>query len=180
MASASIVVQLLEGLTSGMVATRQMMGKLKGSHAMLALALGISGALVALHLAIHVVGPTTRQWLGVPVGFGEDYATKEAWRQARVIQILSLAAVFFVVGLASGVAKCSKPLAWSFWAANPFSVGLAYWLYQRLCSGSGPGEYFGFAGLALLAAAAPLVFAPCVLLGIRIGRVAQPQRTGMP
>jgi len=139
----------------------------KGWHALLALAFGILGTVAGLYLAIHIVGPTIRAWLGVPPGFNVDYATREAWRQARSVQLLSLSAVFFLAGLASGVVKYPKPLAWSLWVANPFSVGFGYWLYQSFFSANSPGEYFGYVGLGLLALAAPFVFAPCMFLGIR-------------
>jgi hypothetical protein len=144
--------------------------EMNGWQAALALALGVLGTLAGLYLAIHVVGPITRAWLGVPRGFNEDYATREAWLQARAVQLLSLAGVFLLVGLASAVAKSPKPLAWSLWAANPFSVGLGYWFGQRFWSANGPGEYFGYAGLGLLALLSPFILAPCTLLGTRIGR----------
>jgi hypothetical protein len=148
--------------------------EMKAWHSALALAIGILGALVGLYLAIHVVGPVVRTLLGVPWGFNEDHPTREAWLQARAVQLLSLGATFFLIGLASGVAKYPKSLARILWAANPFSVGLAYWFCQRLWSANGPGEYFGYAGLGLLALIAPFVLAPCALLGNRIGRHLQP------
>jgi hypothetical protein len=152
--------------------------EMRAWHAALALAFGILATFAALYLAIHLVGPFVRAWLGVPAGFNEDYSTKEAWRQARGVQILSLIAVFFLIGLALGVAKCPKPFAWSLWTANPFSVGFGYWVFQRLFSSSGPGEYFGYVGLGLLALLSPFVLAPCMLLGTRIGSHFRPADGG--
>ena len=143
--------------------------EMKGWRATLAMAFGILGTFAGLYLAIHIGGPIVRAWLGIPRGFNEDYATREAWWQARIVQLLSLSAVFFLVGLASGVVKYSKPLAWSLWVANPFSVGFGYWLYQSFFSARDPGEYFGYVGLGLLALAAPFVFAPFMFLGIWVG-----------
>ena len=143
---------------------------LKIWQASLALACGVFATLAGLYLAIHVAGPIIRSVLGTPRGFNEDYATREAWLQARAVQLLSVGAIFLVAGFLFGVAKCPKSLASALWAANPFSIGLGYWFAQRLWSGNGPGEYFGYVGLGLLALLAPFVLAPCALLGIRMGR----------
>ncbi len=147
----------------------------KALHAVRALALGTFGTFAGLYLAIHFVGPIVRDWLGVPRGFNEDYATRAAWLEARTVELVSVAAIFFLIGLASGFAKLSRPFAWSLWTANPFSVGFGYLIFQRFWSARGPGEYFGYVGLGFLGLLAPFVLAPCLLLGTRIGgRVAQP------
>jgi len=141
------------------------------SHSALALGFGILGAVAGLYFALHVIGPTMRYTLGTPHGFNGDYATRDAWVQARAAQIVSLGLIFFVVGLVRAV-LLGRPQSVSsaLWTASPLSVGFGYWFFQRFWSGHGPGEYFGYAGLALLALLAPIVLAPSMLIGNRVGR----------
>jgi hypothetical protein len=147
----------------------------KNHYRALSVAIGFMCAFIGLYAAIHLVGPIIRAWLGAPAGFSQDYTTKEAWRQARAVQLLSLGLIFVLNGILFGVARSSKPVVRAIWTANPFSVGLAYWFFQVLFSSRVPGEYFGDMGLALLSLLSPLVLAPCMLLGTWIGnRVRTP------
>jgi hypothetical protein len=132
-------------------------------------AAGFVCSFIGLYLAIHLVGPIIRTWLGVPEGFNQDHPTHQAWLQARGVQLLSLGLVFFFFGIVSGMVKAAQRAAYSFWTANPISMGLAYWTFQTLFSSRGPGEYFGDVGLVLLSVLSPVLLAPSMVLGVMIG-----------
>jgi len=136
---------------------------------LLAIALGMLAAFAGLHVALYIVGPLTRALFGVPFGFNADYGTREAVTQATAVQLVSVGLVFFVAGLGYGILNCSRPIARSLWVANPLSVGFGYLAYARLDSTGSPAEYFGHLGFVLLALAAPVILAPTMALGIRLG-----------
>lgn len=133
--------------------------------------LGTLVALVALVLAALAAGPALRFLVGPPVGFGSDYTSRTAYVQAVVAQCVSLALSYFLFGMAArnGVTT-GGGWPWAFWAANPLTVGLAYWLLRLSRSPEWPYEYTSYHGWLVLTVLAPLLFAPCIYLGARLTR----------
>lgn len=135
-----------------------------------ALLLGVVISVTALFAAVHFVGPAVRAFFGESLGYNEDYATGPALTQATAVRVLSLAVAFLFAGLVLSRFGVRRSWAVALIIANPLTVGVGYGVYQSLWSGSYAGEYFGYGGLGMIAFAAPLVFAPCLLLGLRIAR----------
>jgi hypothetical protein len=134
------------------------------------LLLGVAVSVFALFVAVHVLGPAMRGLLGTPFGYDQDYATRPALTQATAVRILSLGAAFLLLGVVLSRFRVRKSWPVALIVANPVTVGFGYAIYQALWSGSYAGEYFGYGGLGMMALAAPVVLAPCVLLGLRIAR----------
>lgn len=134
------------------------------------LLLGVAVSVLALFVAVHMLGPGVRALLGTPYGYDQDYATRSALTQATAVRILSLGAAFLLLGVV--LSRFRMPRSWpvALIVANPLTVGFGYAIYQALWSGSYAGEYFGYGGLGMMALAAPVVLAPCVVLGLRIAR----------
>lgn len=131
-----------------------------------AVVLGIAVSFGALYLAVGAVGPAARAAFGDPFGYGQDYATRQAWLQAAAVRVLTSAIAFLVLGSFLADFPVRRPWAVALTIANPISVCVGYGLYQRLWSGVFAGEYFGYVGMAMMALAAPLIFAPCIRLGL--------------
>lgn len=134
------------------------------------LLLGVAVSVFALFVAVHVLGPVARELLGTPFGYDQDYATRPALTQATAVRVLSLGAAFLVLGMVLSRFRVRGSWPVALVLANPVTVGFGYAIYQTLWSGSYAGEYFGYGGLGMMAIAAPLLLAPCVLLGLRIAR----------
>lgn len=132
--------------------------------------LGILVALAALLLAVLAAGPAFRSLAGPPAGFGSDYTSTAAYVQAVVAQCVSLALSYFLFGLATRNRATRGGWRWAFWAANPLTVGLAYWLLRLSRPDEWPYEYTAYHGWLLLALSAPLLFAPCIYFGARLIR----------
>lgn len=132
--------------------------------------LGVIVSVIALFIAVHGVGPIARTLLGVPFGYDQDYASRSALAQATAVRVVSLGAAFVLVGVVLSWFGVRKSWAVALIVANPVTVGVGYAIYQALWSGSYAGEYFGYGGLGMIALAAPLVLAPCLLLGLQIAR----------
>ena len=135
-----------------------------------ALLLGAVVSVVALFIAVHLVGPVARTLFGEPVGYNQDHATRSAFTQATAVRVGSLAAAFLFVGLVLSKFGVRKSWAAAVAVANPVTVGFGYGVYQALWSGRYAGEYFGYGGLGMIALAAPLIFAPCLFMGLPIAR----------
>lgn len=134
------------------------------------LLLGVIVSVVALFIAVQLVGPAARTLFGEPFGYDQDYATRSALTQATAVRVVSLAAAFLFVGMVLSKFRVRKSWAVALIVANPVTVGFGCAIYQALWSGSYAGEYFGYGGLGMIALAAPLILAPCLLLGLRISR----------
>lgn len=134
------------------------------------LLLGVMVSVVALFIAVHLVGPAARTLLGEPFGYDEDHATRPTLIQATAVRVVSLAVAFVLVGVALFKFGVRKSWAVALIVANSVTVDFGYAIYQALWSGSYAGEYFGYGGLGMMALAVPLVLAPCLLLGLQIAR----------
>ena len=132
--------------------------------------LGITVALAALTLAVLAVGPILRSVVGLPAGFGTDVTSRGAYLQAVCAQVLSLAICFLVMGLIFQPGAKRDRWQWAFCAANPLTLGLAYWVFRRLGSDDWPYEYKALHGWLVITVIAPVIFAPCVYLGSRLIR----------
>jgi hypothetical protein len=134
------------------------------------LILGVMVSVVALFIAVHLVGPASRALFGEPFGYDQDHATRSALTQATAVRVVSLAAAFVLVGVVLARFGVRRSWAVALVVANPVTVGFGYATYQALWSGRYAGEYFGYGGLGMIALAAPLVLAPCLFLGLQIAR----------
>ena len=132
--------------------------------------LGIAIALAALVLAVLAAGPVLRSIIGNPAGFGSDYTSVSAYVQAGVAQCASLALSYFLLGLVTRNRATTRLWQLALWAANPLTVGFAYWLLRLTRRDEWPYEYTAFHGWLVLAIAAPILFAPCIYFGARIGQ----------
>lgn len=102
------------------------------------------------------------------------YPTWPALTQATAVRLVSLGATFFLVGMALSPFCIRRSWLVALIVANPVTVGFGYAIYQALWSGSYAGEFFGYGGMGVLAVTAPLLLAPCLLLGL--GRHALAER----
>ncbi len=135
-----------------------------------ALALGTIVAFVALILAVFAAGPAIRSLTGPPPGFTSDYTSRAAYVQAVIAQAVSMAFSFFVFGIAARKKSVNGRWRWALSAANPLTVGLAYWLVRLVRSAEWSYEYTAYHGWLLLVVLAPMVFAPCAYFGAHLAR----------
>jgi hypothetical protein len=135
-----------------------------------ALVLGVVISTGALFASVRLVGPAVRAALGQPSGYGQDYATRQVLLEATLVRMSSVATAFLILGAVLVRFGVRRSWVTALAIANPVTVGIGYALYQRLWSGDFTGEYFGFVGLSLISVAAPILFAPCVFLGLSIAR----------
>ena len=84
----------------------------------------------ALFLAVLLGKPVVRLLFGPPEGFHEHFVSREAYNQALLAQSLSIGTAFLLLGAAFG--RGGKAVSWSvaFWAANPITVGIGYFLFK--------------------------------------------------
>lgn len=132
--------------------------------------LGTLVSLVALILAVAVVGPMVRTLIGAPPGFGSDFTSLEAYIQAGAVQCVSLSFLFFLFGLSARPRVVKSKWQRALGSANPLSVGLGYFLLRLISADIWPYEYTSYRNWMLLALLAPFILAPLVYLGILLNR----------
>lgn len=134
--------------------------------------LAICATMVGLFLPVFAGGPLARALFGVPIGFREHFTSNAALGQALLVQAFTVGFAFLVLGTALG-RKVTR-FRWAVWAANPITVGIGFVLY-KLTYESLPSphdlEYCHIRNGAVLAAAAPLIFALCCLGGMRLSNM---------
>jgi hypothetical protein len=115
-----------------------------------------------------------RAVFGVPAGFGEDFISPAAFRQALCVQVACVGFVFVVLGVAS--ARMLRTVR--YWdavgVANPLTVGVGFAayksIYHALNSPDYLAEYDSLPIFAIFCLAAPLVFAGCFYVGTYLRR----------
>jgi hypothetical protein len=145
---------------------------LSTSYRTVILLLAICATMVGLFLAVFVGGPFARALFGVPVGFREHFTSNAALGQALLVQAVTVGFAFLLLGTAIG--RKVTHYRWAVWAANPITVGIGFVLY-KLTYESLPSphdlEYYHIRNGAILAVAAPLIFALCCLGGMRLSNM---------
>jgi hypothetical protein len=145
------------------------MKRLKGVvFVIVAVLLGTAVSFGALYMAARIVGPAVRAMFGEPFGYGQDYATSQAWLEATAVRVLTSGIAFLFVGMVLPSLAGRRPWVVALMIANPVSACIGYGIYQRVWSGAFAGEYFGYVGMAVIALTSPLIFAPCIRLGFLI------------
>jgi hypothetical protein len=152
--------------------------KQPSSRPVLTITIGTVAATGALLAALMITGPVFRRWVGSPADFDQDYTSIGAFYQVLVVQGISLAVAFLLVGVLVKAWESKSILKWSLWAANPVTVGVGYWLYRSAASIARPWEYFSYADWVLVSLLSPLILVPCASLGARLGRQLTGGRIG--
>jgi hypothetical protein len=123
--------------------------------------LGIGATVVGLLFGTFLGGPLVRAVVGVPAGFHEDFTSFAAYRQALIVQVISLGLVFLVVGAFLSLKMRYERLIW-LWMANPITVGLGFLIYRAIYRSLSPiyrlDEYYGVKDGVLLTIAALFFF----------------------
>src|SRR5438477_5605966 len=135
---------------------------LSTSYRAVILLLAICETMAGLFLAAFVGGPVARALFGVPAGFREHFTSNAALGQALLVQAITLGFVFLLLGTAFG--RKVNRFRCAVWAANPITVGIGFVLYKLIYE-SLPSphdvEYYHVRNGAILAIAAPVIFAFC-------------------
>src|ERR1700730_4850745 len=79
--------------------------------------LAICVTMAALFLAVLIGGPLARAFFGVPVGFREHFTSSAAFRQALLVQAVTVGFAFLLLGVALGREVESAHFCWTVWAA---------------------------------------------------------------
>jgi hypothetical protein len=132
--------------------------------------LGTAFTTTALALAVVAVGPTLRAILGPPAGYGSDVTSRSAYIQAVTAQLLCVAFGYFILGIVLSARLRQRERRWAWWAANPLTVGLAYWLFRLIAPSSWPYEYKAYQGWLVLTIVAPLILSRFASLGARLSQ----------
>jgi len=145
---------------------------LSTSYRTVILLLAICATMVGLFLAVFVGGPVARALFGVPVGYREHFTSNVALEQALLVQAITLGFAFLLLGTAFG--RRVNRFRWAVWAANPITVGIGFVIYKLIYE-SLPSphdvEYYHIRNGAILAIAAPAIFAFCCLGGMRLSNM---------
>src|SRR5581483_4020379 len=92
--------------------------------------------------------------------------------QALLVQVFTLGFAFLLLGTAFG--RNVNRFRWAVWAGNPITVGIGFVLYKLIYE-SLPSphdvEYCHIRNGAILAIAAPVIFALCCLAGMRLSNM---------
>jgi hypothetical protein len=137
---------------------------------LVAVFLGTTAVVLALMLAVLTLGPVLRFVVGPPAGYGTDVTSRDAYVQALAAQLVSVVVVFLVLGTALGRRMTIRHWRSALWVANPLTVGIGYWIFRSISSANWPYEYKAYHGWLMLTILAPLILAPCVSLGARLGQ----------
>jgi hypothetical protein len=136
--------------------------------------LAICATVVALFLAVLLGRPLARALFGVPVGFREHFTSNAAFREALLVQAVAIGFAFLLLGIGLGHKAGSTHFRWTVWAANPITVGVGFVTYKLIYESLAlphDVEYYHIRNGAILAIAAPIVFASCCLIGARLFKI---------
>lgn len=128
----------------------------------------------ALFLAERVGGPLVRAILGTPVGFHDDFTSREAVGQALLAQAMFVGLAFFLLGTVAGPRFRSIRYKYAVWVANPITVGVGFVAYKAIYHSlhlqNYLPEYDSPKIFVLFCIASPLVFALCFYAGANAKR----------
>ena len=131
--------------------------------------LGSLAVALANILAVSVFGPAIRHMFGDPYGYSFDYTTMATYLFAVLVRGFSLAAAFLAAGASLRRLCIYSRTIFALSVANPLSMVIGLLLCALIGVGGVKDNPSYPRSYALLTLLSPLLFAPFVLLGLRLG-----------